>query len=63
MSAKSFEMLANHVFSFIKEERRRKAEAPAVLIIDHLRSHQSEAFRDKWESRENLLDLSDTAEQ
>jgi hypothetical protein len=49
MRAKLFEMLENEVFSSLNEERRRQAQAPAVSILDHLGSHNREAFREKWD--------------
>jgi hypothetical protein len=48
-------MLVNDVFSFINEERRRQAQAPAVLILVRLGSHDSEAFREKWDRRNIYL--------
>jgi hypothetical protein len=45
--AKIFEMLADGVFSSLNEGRTRQAWARAILILDTLRSHDREAFRDK----------------
>jgi hypothetical protein len=46
-------MLANDMFSSINEERRRQAQASAVLILDGFGSHDREPFREKWD-RQNI---------
>jgi hypothetical protein len=55
MRAKLFKMLANGLFSSFSEGRKRQAQAPAVSILDHLGSHDREAFRDKWDRRNIYL--------
>jgi hypothetical protein len=55
MRAKLFEMLANGVFSSLNEERRRQAQVPVVSFLDHLGSHDREAFREKMDRRNICL--------